>query len=133
VAELRARACAELDAIAEGRRARVLACVADRGVLCGPDAEAAAMAVDVVTHESFHLAGFLDEAQTECHALQTMAWTAQRLGATPEQARALARVQVATNYPKMPDRYRLPGCTLVASARAQPRSSPDRSGSIDRL
>ena len=50
------------------------------------------MAVDVLAHESWHLRGIIDEAETECRSLQTMAWTAQQLGATPEQgARAGAR------------------------------------------
>jgi hypothetical protein len=71
------------------------------------------MAVDVITHESFHLAGILDEADTECHSLHTMAWTAERLGATPAQARALTERQAKTNYLLLPDRYRSPPCDLT--------------------
>jgi hypothetical protein len=104
VAEVRSGACAELDALAEGRRADVLRCVAARPD-CGPSAVSLAFAVDVVTHESFHLSGIMDEAITECHALKTMAWTATRLGATPEQARALADLERGTTYLAMPDQY----------------------------
>jgi hypothetical protein len=109
VADLRARACAELDAIAEGRRADVLACVALGGG-CGPEGDRLAMAVDVVTHEAIHLTGSIDEGETECRSLQTMARTARRLGATPAQAQALAVYELDTNYQLMPDRYRAPGC-----------------------
>jgi hypothetical protein len=111
-ADLRSRACAELDAFAEGRRRGVLDCLGAGRPDCGEAAVALAMAVDVVTHESFHLSGILDEADTECHSLKTMAWTAERLGATPAEASALARLEVHTNYQLMPDRYRSPACEL---------------------
>ena len=101
--DLRPGPCAELDALAEGRRADVLRCVA-----CGsPAAVRLAMAVDVLTHESFHLAGIADEAVTECHSLAAMARTAERLGATPAQAADLAALQRRSNYALMPDRYRM--------------------------
>jgi hypothetical protein len=82
------------------------------GILCGRHGRALATAVDVVTHESFHLQGIMDEARTECSALQTMGRTAQRLGATPAQGAALARGQFTESFPLMPDSYRLPGCAL---------------------
>jgi hypothetical protein len=106
---LRKGPCAELDALAEGRRSGQLACVA-RSTSCGDDAQAVAHAVDTLTHESFHLRGIMDEGLTECRSLQTMAWTAQRLGATPEQAQGLARLEFETGYPGMPDQYHAPGC-----------------------
>ena len=68
------------------------------------------IAVDVLTHESFHLRGIIDEAETECRSLQAMAWTAQRLGATPEQGRAMASAQYTGMYPLMPDAYRTGAC-----------------------
>jgi hypothetical protein len=79
-------------------------------ILCGPRGTELAMAVDVLTHESFHLQGIQDEARTECDALQTMAETAVRLGATPAQGAALARGQLAESYPRMPDQYRSGEC-----------------------
>jgi hypothetical protein len=108
--KLQAGSCAELDALAEGRRARELACTERAGILCGRHGREVATAVDVVSHESFHLQGVQDEARTECDALQTMARTAQRLGATPTQAAALARGQYAEVYPLLPDGYRAPQC-----------------------
>jgi hypothetical protein len=68
------------------------------------------MAVDVLAHESWHLRGLIDEAETECRSLQTMAWTAQQLGATPEQGRAMARAQYEGGYQEMPQHYRSGAC-----------------------
>jgi hypothetical protein len=109
VAELRAKACAELDALAEGRRTQVLRCVTTSRA-CGPAADDLAMAVDVLSHEAQHLAGVADEAVAECRSLQTLGMAAQRLGATPEQGAALAAHERRTNYLRLPDRYRGAGC-----------------------
>jgi hypothetical protein len=68
------------------------------------------MAVDVLTHEAWHLRGVQDEARTECNSLQTMAGTALALGATSSQAAALARGQLAEGYPNLPDQYRSEHC-----------------------
>ena len=106
---LRKAPCLELDALAEGRRAPELAC-ATRSTSCGDDVQAVAWAVDTLAHESFHLRGVMDEGVAECNSLQTLAWTAQRLGATSEQGRALARLHLETSYPQMPAQYRAPGC-----------------------
>ena len=108
--KLRKTSCAELDALAEGRRGQELACTERAGILCGRHGRELAMAVDVITHEAFHLQGIQDEARTECSSLQTMAATAQSLGATPAQGAALARGQLAEAYPMMPDQYRSPDC-----------------------
>jgi hypothetical protein len=109
---LRAFTCAELDALAEGRRASALTCA---DAACAHAADDLALAVDVLAHESWHLAGVIDEAQTECRAVQTLAWTAERLGATPEQGRALARRYLATGYPRLPERYRTGSCGQAAA------------------
>jgi hypothetical protein len=108
--QLRQTSCEELDALAEGRRAQELACTKRAGILCGRRGSELAMAVDVLTHESWHLRGVADEARAECNALQTMASTARALGATPAQAAALARGQYAESYPRMPDHYRSEQC-----------------------
>src|SRR4051794_1711096 len=122
VADVRARACAELDALAEGCRAGVLACVSMGGA-CGEAGDALAMAVDVVTHESYHLAGVIDEAVTECRSLQTMARTAERLGATPEQGRRLAAYELDSGYERLPDRYRSGECRDGGALDQRPRDS----------
>jgi hypothetical protein len=104
--DLRTFACSELDALAEGRRTAALAC--GSGPACGD----LALAVDVLAHESFHLAGIIDEGETECRAVQTLSWTAQQLGATPEQGRALTARYIEVGYPRLPARYRMAACEL---------------------
>jgi hypothetical protein len=97
--KIRKQSCAELDALAEGRREKGLAL--ERATL---------MAVDVLAHESWHLRGVLDEAETECRSLQTMAWTAQQLGATLEQGHAMALAHYTGAYRQMPESYRSGAC-----------------------
>ena len=70
----------------------------------------AVIAVHVLTHESMHMRGLTNEAAAECAALQRDETTAQLLGASPAQARELARDYWLTVYPDMPDGYRDSGC-----------------------
>jgi hypothetical protein len=108
--KLQATTCSELDALAEGRRAKELACTERAGILCGRHGADLAMAAEVLTHESFHLQGIQDEARTECDGLQLMSATAVQLGATEAQGAALARAQFAENYPLVPEAYRSGKC-----------------------
>jgi hypothetical protein len=68
------------------------------------------IAVHVLTHEAMHMAGATDEAITECRAMQRDAQMAERLGADPGAARALAVRYWQEVYPSMPDAYRSPAC-----------------------
>jgi hypothetical protein len=111
--------CAELDALAEGRRDAQLAC-AERSTSCGGEVQSLAWAVDALTHEAFHLRGYLDEGVTECYAVQTMARTAERLGATPAQARNLAVLHWETGLPEMPSQYQAAGCADGAALDLRP-------------
>jgi hypothetical protein len=117
---LRAFTCAELDALAEGRRDEQLACAERDGDACGPEVEDLALAVDVLAHESWHLAGVLDEAVAECRAVQTIALTAQRLGATVAQGDALARVHLRAGYQRLPERYRSGACAAGGALDLRP-------------
>jgi hypothetical protein len=108
--QIRAQSCAELDALAEGRRARELECIGRTAIACGRHGRETVIAVDVLAHESWHLHGIADEAATECRSLQTIAWTAEQLGATPAQARAMARAEYEGVYPGMPEAYRSGDC-----------------------
>ncbi len=102
--------CENLDALAEGRRDGALACLAAGGADCGEGADLTARAVDVLAHESWHLAGETDEAVTECRALQTIPMAAQRLGASEQEGRGLAKRALEVWYPQMPGRYRSTEC-----------------------
>jgi hypothetical protein len=88
--------CAQLDGLAEGREVGTQADVA--------------LAVNVLAHEAWHLAGIRDEAVAECRSLQTLAWTAERLGAPAGEGRRLARLYLATGHGSLPGRYRSGEC-----------------------
>ena len=68
------------------------------------------VAVHVLGHEARHMAGQTVESEAECAAVQRDARTARLLGATPEQARALARTYWLEVYPGMPEAYRTAEC-----------------------
>jgi hypothetical protein len=108
--KLRKLSCDELDALAEGQRSQELACIGRTQIACGRNGRETVMAVDVLAHESWHLRGVIDEGETECRSLQTMAWTAQQLGATAEQGHAMARAQYNGGYLDMPARYQRSDC-----------------------
>ena len=67
-------------------------------------------AVHVVVHEAMHVAGDLNEATAECAAMQLDADAAVFLGATPEQARALAASYYRDTYPYLRDGYVTGSC-----------------------
>ena len=82
------------------------------------------MAVDVLAHESWHLRGIIDEGETECRSLQTMAWTAQQLGATPAQGHAMARAQFDGCTARCPRSYQAAAAPTAARStcgRTTPR------------
>jgi hypothetical protein len=68
------------------------------------------IAVHVLTHESMHMRGLTAEAEAECAAMQRDAETARLLGATANDAAALARRYWLLVYPRMPDAYRSSAC-----------------------
>jgi hypothetical protein len=107
--KLRERPCAELDALAEGRRDAELAC-AERSTSCGDSVQRVAWSLDTITHEAWHLYGIANEAEAECRAVQTNAWAGMRLGLTEEQARGLARLHYEAIYQQKPDQYRSGDC-----------------------
>jgi hypothetical protein len=68
------------------------------------------VAVHVLSHESRHMAGTVNEADADCQAMQRDAWTARLLGASNAEALELARSYWRTVYPRMPDDYRTGQC-----------------------
>lgn len=68
------------------------------------------VAVHVITHETMHLAGVVDEASADCLALQVDAFVAMRLGANPTFARSLAGEYWRLYYPEQGTRYRSSEC-----------------------
>jgi hypothetical protein len=69
-----------------------------------------AWSLNTLAHESYHLAGVRNEARTECYALQAIDFVARRLGASPEQGRALASFSFDQLLERMPPEYSSPEC-----------------------
>jgi hypothetical protein len=70
------------------------------------------VAVHVLTHETVHMSGVTNEAETECLALQRDAEMARLLGAPREAAADLAVTYWRTIYPRMSTEYRSGECAL---------------------
>lgn len=68
------------------------------------------VAVHVVVHEAMHVAGEFSEGTAECWAIQRDAEAAEFLGASSEDARALAVSYYTDIYPTMSVDYRSDGC-----------------------
>ena len=79
-----------------------------------------AWSVNTLAHESYHLAGVRNEAQTECYALQAIAFVTRRLGASREQAQALATFSFDQLPGRMPPEYSSPDCYNVGPLDLRP-------------
>ena len=75
-----------------------------------PDDEQTVRALNTLAHEAWHLAGVRNESAAECYAVQTIEFTARRLGADEVRARQLALAFVVTQYDRMPSAYRSDEC-----------------------
>jgi hypothetical protein len=69
-----------------------------------------AWSLNALAHESYHLAGVRNEAQTECYALQAIDFVALRLGASQGEARNLAAFAFEQLPSRMPPAYSSPEC-----------------------
>ena len=77
-------------------------------------------ALHVVVHEAMHVGGEYVEAVAECTAMQHDAEAARFLGATADEAQALAEAYYAIEYPRMPDAYRSGDCVADGSLDLSP-------------
>jgi hypothetical protein len=90
------------------------------------NAEQAAMALQVVSHESYHLWGAFEEAKAECYGLQSVFYVATQLGASLERGKELGRLYWTslyrvhgTQWPK----YYSPDCRNGGRLDLRPRDS----------
>lgn len=102
-------ACADLERYPSARTEAAFAC-ARVARPCNAREAKIAYSVHLLAHESWHLRGVANEAETECYALQTTALVAQRLGAPADEAQTLALWNLLEAYPMLPARYRTPAC-----------------------
>lgn len=72
---------------------------------CSADDTAVAYGVAVLTHESVHMRGVIDEAATECQAVRRSASVAEQLGASPQAAALIADWQFSVADDRLPERY----------------------------
>ena len=107
-ANLSSRTCSRLRAFLSGEIAG-LDCVAS-GATCSKAVEDAAVAINVLSHEAWHLAGERNESVAQCYALQSNEDTAIRLGAAPAEARAIADFVVRRVQPVLPPEYKTTEC-----------------------
>ncbi len=59
-----------------------------------------AMALATVSHESYHLLGYRNEAKVECYGLQSIWFVASKLGASLVESQALASYYATQMYPE---------------------------------
>jgi len=72
---------------------------------CSKDDTAVAYGVAVLTHESVHMRGVMDEAATECQAVSRSASVAHALGASPQAAAFIADWQFSVADDQLPEQY----------------------------
>jgi hypothetical protein len=82
------------------------------------------IAVHVLTHETIHVMGVRDEAETECRAMQLDAGMAALLGASPQAAADLSIAYWRQIYPRMPDSYRSEECAAGGALDAGRPDAP---------
>jgi hypothetical protein len=120
--DLKRGICASLGRFEHEHRQEKFTCVHDP-LACDPSVLKSIHSLETLAHESWHLAGFADEAKTECYALQRIAFVAAALGAPREQGHALARTAFVVLYPRMPAEYRSGECRNGGSLDLSPDSS----------
>jgi hypothetical protein len=108
-ADLSGATCSYLADFDERAASNELDCLVE-DTRCPRDVEQTAVAVNVLTHESYHLAGHRNESAVQCYAMQRNAEAARLLGANAEQAGALARFVYEHVYPALPQEYRSSDC-----------------------
>ena len=91
VTDLKHDICTRIARYGDHHKGAGFACVSS-GTACPLDTLKTLHALHTLAHESWHLEGQQNEATTECYAIQTTAFVAERLGASAEDAQASARV-----------------------------------------
>jgi hypothetical protein len=56
-------------------------------------------ALETISHESYHLLGYRNEATAECYGLQSLWYSAVKLGAAPDVGETLAALYAKAMYP----------------------------------
>ncbi|MBA2461901.1 MAG: hypothetical protein H0V45_09090 [Actinobacteria bacterium] len=75
-----------------------------------------------LAHESWHLRGVTNEAQTQCYAIQTAELVGLRLGVAPADARSVADFLAARDANAPPGDYHSPECRPGGSFDLHPET-----------
>ncbi len=67
---------------------------------CDQRVALAAMALATVSHESYHLLGYTNEARVECYGMQSIWFVANKLGASVAESQAIATFYATRMYPQ---------------------------------
>jgi hypothetical protein len=104
---LSAATCSGLESVWRGEE-RSFRCLLAAG--CDAETLVAVSGIVTLAHESWHLRGVVDEARTQCYAVQSTEAVAVALGVPPAEARAVA-LRVALDDARAPrDAYHSPAC-----------------------
>jgi hypothetical protein len=104
---LSASTCKSLERVWRGKQ-HSFACLLAGG--CDEGTLRAAHGIVTLAHESWHLRGMVNEAQTQCYAVQTTEQVARALGASPVDARMIALRVAADDAAAPPDEYHSREC-----------------------
>ena len=104
---LSASTCESLERVWRGKQLS-FACLLEGG--CDEDTLRAVHGIVTLTHESWHLRGLMNEAQTQCYAVQTAELMARELGVSPTDARMVAFRVAADDAAAAPGEYHSPQC-----------------------
>ena len=118
---LSAATCRSLERVWRGK-ARSFACLLSGG--CDSETLGAVSGIVTLAHESWHLRGIVDEARTQCYAVQSTEAVALALGVASVDARALA-ARVALDEARSPrGEYHSPACRPGGAYDLRP-ATPD--------
>jgi hypothetical protein len=122
---LSASTCRSLERVWRGER-RSFGCLLAGG--CDADTLAAVSGIVTLAHESWHLRGVVDEARTQCYAVQTTEAVALALGLDPAEARTIA-TRVALDDARAPrGEYHSPACRPGGTYDLRPQTPAWPSG-----
>ena len=118
---LSASTCKSLERLWRGEQ-RSFACLLGPG--CDEGTLRAVYGIVTLAHESWHLRGVVNEAQTECYAVQTTELVARSLGVSPTDAHMIALRVAAEDASSPPGEYHSLLCRPGAAYDLHP-GTPD--------
>jgi len=104
---LSAATCASLERVWRAEEPHTFFCLR---TVCLEETYELVAGIVTLAHESWHLRGITNEAQTQCYAIQTSELVGLRLGVAPMDARAIADFVAARDASSNDSEYHSPEC-----------------------